>query len=463
VGQSEHHRTSFGRLIDNGINLGMQTGVVARERRALTIVESGEGRAVMIQGSPGPVIRGVEPDGFDYVCGRCDQVIVENTIVGELWDVTFRCFACGAMNACPELPPGMPLPIPSVMVPPGNYMIGGTVDGKAGVVMVGEAAIQRRSKETGWMAPAAPARALDTPDSLRSLLDQAKVLVGSALFHDLETSDRLSQGAKETPAKERHRLMEISEAVQIAAASFTIGRPMMDPVAIVELQLLIEVLRRWQYDPAWPGIVASLQGDFHHALMTLAAAGFLMDAGNGVGLHVEQVPGRRGADLRIAAGSRQRLSIEVKTPKGLRNPQSPLTEETATRFLRKALKKAGTGAGGQLSSQYPSVLALGGFHLRDADLNLLERLAPAVIAERAEKREHLAAITIISVGALLSTPPATPQTELTATISTRFARNPGYTGSVRFEVGERPGVNRLRALETPVVEVTVPGSRQPER
>src|SRR5207245_11047422 len=121
-------------------------------------------------------------------------------------------------------------------------------------------------------------------------------------------------------------------------------------------------------------IVGSLQGECRHAVMTLAVAGFRMDAGNGVGLHVEQRAGLRGADLRVATGSRQRTSIEVKTPQGLRNPQTPLTEDTALGFLRKALKKAGTGAGGQLSSDYPGTLALGGFDLRDADLTLLERL-----------------------------------------------------------------------------------------
>src|SRR5207302_9446115 len=121
--------------------------VSVRERRALTVVAAGEGRTVMIQGSPAPVLRGVEPAGFDYVCGVCDWVIVENTIVGEFWDLTFRCSSCAAMNACPNLPAGMPLPVPSVMAPAGNYMIRGTVDMKQGVVMVGQAAIERRSRE----------------------------------------------------------------------------------------------------------------------------------------------------------------------------------------------------------------------------------------------------------------------------------------------------------------------------
>ena len=411
----------------------------------------------MIQGSSAPLYRGTEPDGFDFICANCGHVIVENTIVGELWNLVFRCFACGTFNASPFLPPGTPLPIPSVMVPPGNYMIGGTVDGKRGVVMVGQSAVEQRSRETGWMTPPGPATTLDNAEAVRGLVERIRALIGPALFRDLETSDLLARRAKKTPAKHRHRLMEIVEAAEKAERSFRAGRPTIDPVAVVELQSLIEVLSRWRYDPAWRGIVASLRGDFHHALMTLAVASFFMDAGNGVGLHVEEDPGRRAADIRIAVGSRERISIEVKTPLALRNPQSPITDENAARLLRKALKKASTGEGGQLDAEYPGILAVGGFHLRKADLDVLERLAQIVIAERAEHRNHLAAIAVISVGALVSTPPATPQVEFAGIFTTRYVRNSTYTGSVRIEIGEREGINRLRKVDQPTFEWTLPG------
>lgn len=182
-----------------------------RERRSPQAIASGDGLAVMIQGSPAPVLRGHEDDGFDYSCATCGHVIVENTVIGELWDIAFRCSACGAFNATPSLPPGMPLAVPSVMVPPGKYMIGGTVDGKRGAVMVGQSALERRTRETGWLTPPRRTQPLDSPEALRGLIEQLKLLIGPALFEDLEISDRLARRAKKTPAKARHRLMELVE------------------------------------------------------------------------------------------------------------------------------------------------------------------------------------------------------------------------------------------------------------
>src|SRR5205823_445704 len=65
-----------------------------RERRRLTPVEEGGAADVFVQESPAPVLQDDWPDGFDYVCGHCGEMVLASCVADDqLWALGFRCFA----------------------------------------------------------------------------------------------------------------------------------------------------------------------------------------------------------------------------------------------------------------------------------------------------------------------------------------------------------------------------------
>jgi len=436
----------------------------SREMRLLESVASPEGRPVLVQESPAPVLRGSEPDGFDYACGVCrDVTIVENTVDGQVWDLAFHCFSCGGLSASPRLPPGMPLARPYVALTLGEYHISATVRCLRGVVIAGIEAVNRRARETGESSDVStprPPLSIGDAEALDALVTRAQVLLGD-LFGDLAATYQRGRSAR-TPPRHRHRLMELIEGVRRSADSLRGEHPAVDVVSVTELNMALDLLERWRNDPAWAGIVRSLRNptNFPHAAIKLAAASHLTDLGNGVGLAAEQTPGRRTPDLWIAVGARERMAIEVKAPLALQRRLEPVREHDVQEVVRKALKNAGTGPRGQLSARHPGLLLIGGFHLREADIELLKEEARALLSKTGDKRRHIAGVMVLSVGVLVENAILGPdaivssrETRLHGIITVRIAMNPRYKGALVIEIADRPG---LQKVEGDAKEISLP-------
>jgi hypothetical protein len=411
-----------------------------------------ESLAVLMQGSAEPIFRGTKPTGMTYRCGVCGtQVLAEATAEGDLYDVAFRCNSCSGLSMGPRLPAGRPLPWQqTVVLAPGEYMIRGTVEGRRGVVLAGREAVDRALHEAGADTAIHVGKPTELDaDYLDSLTEQAKALLGDA--HDeLRASHKRGRRAK-TPPRISHRLMELLDAAEEAARSFRCGTPAIDPVATVELHVTLGQLGRWKRHPVWPSLLPSLKSaqDFPHVVVTLAAASFLTDAGNAVEL--VQVAGERRPDLRLHLGARSAVGTEVKAPLALQRPQAPLDAAAAARVVRKALKSAGSGRGGQLTSNTDALLVIGAFGLRESDLDTLEAAAPRVLRRHAERRTHVLGVAVVSLGVLLDAREVgigeTIPT-LNAILGTRLVPNANYSGPNTLSQEERPGLPRVdRPLE----------------
>jgi len=55
-------------------------------------------RTVLLQGSAPPLFTGEEAEAPDYVCGKCDSVLIAKTTRLWLLNIVIRCFNCGAYN-----------------------------------------------------------------------------------------------------------------------------------------------------------------------------------------------------------------------------------------------------------------------------------------------------------------------------------------------------------------------------
>jgi hypothetical protein len=55
-------------------------------------------RTVLLQATAPPLFIGEEEDAPDYVCGRCDSVLIANTTKLWLLNIVIRWFNCGVYN-----------------------------------------------------------------------------------------------------------------------------------------------------------------------------------------------------------------------------------------------------------------------------------------------------------------------------------------------------------------------------
>jgi hypothetical protein len=245
-----------------------------------------------------------------------------------------------------------------------------------------------------------------------------------------------------------------------------------DAISATELIASLNLIERWRYDPAWSSIRSAIVNpeDFSHTVILLAAASLFADAGNAPQLYTEKVEGKRAEDLRLVINSIQHVAVEVKCPRKLQHPSTPLLSSDAKAIVRAALKKAGTGPGGQLAHSDGSMLIIGGFHLRDADLAALEAASKRELEDLHTKRESVAAIALVSVGTVVfggveadGEILSASGTQLSPYVTVRITENSSYKGSVRLKTERRN--DELSRVEVPLKEVIVRGIEEldPER
>ena len=398
---------------------------------------------ILKQASEAPVIAGPDPLGESYLCGSCSAILATNLEPETVWDLGIRCSTCNSVSMTPSLPAGRPLPQRSVVVDVGEYSIGGTIDAPSDAVIAGQGAAARRLAETG--APEAPQPREIDGLSLSDLARRGQILLGDD-FAKLDAAYRRGLAQPATPPKSTHRLVELIAIAREDAASHSTSLPGVHAQDMVELSLALGLLERWRRDPSMSELLQSLRGarQFAHALVTLAAASFLTDAGNAVEL--VQAPGlRRTPDLRLHVGAQARVNTEVKVPDALVRPTSDIDIAVATSILRDAVSSAGTGTGGQLSPAHPGLLIVGGLHLAGHDVDRLEQAAHAVVLERPKHRTHVAGIAIVAAGTLFEGITADSQgtriegqLSVSGVLTVRIALNPHYAGATSVNTGPSP-------------------------
>jgi hypothetical protein len=398
-------------------------------------------QVVLFQAGPGPVIKGDHAAGDNYLCPWCERrTLIERGILGGLWDLVIECGDCNRRSATPQLPPGMPLGQPLVMLTVGIYRSSDPVLQNVSVVLAGQPAVERRRAETnrGREAPD-PEVVLDAA-LCEGILTEIEGLLPD-LLADLRPTHRRG-GASLTPPRVPHRLLQLMDRVEASAHSLREDDiPQVDAAALIELRSAVTVLKRWQRDPAWPALIRSMREptSYAHTIITLVVASALTDQGNGVALEAaEAVQSQRTADLRLAIGALDRFDVEVKSPTALQDPLPALGARQAKKLVQRLLKKSAAGSRRQLGSERPGLLAIGGFNMSPSHLDMLERASAGALASTTARRPLLAGILIVTCGFSLDNftqassglfvPSEEPSIQDLNLV--RFIRNRGYTGSV---------------------------------
>jgi hypothetical protein len=406
--------------------------------------------SVLIQGSEQPVLRDDWPQGIDYLCGHCqNMVIIASAADDQVWDVAFECFECKGLSASPSLPTGMVLPNVSLLFPKGRYMLSDSVD-LSRVAIAGEKAHERSRRETGdrgstfgYQQGNSTHREI-SPALLQSYINDLRSLLGPT-YDKLYSSACRTRNSR-TPPKNSHGLMSIVRSLEESIASFETPSPVIDARAVTEVDALLLILKRWRHHPYWRRMVGALDAEYQHTIITMAAASFLVDAGNGVRLL--ETSSARTPDLQLVTAPQQRAALEIKAPQALHSRTVELTPAEANRIITSAVKKAKTGKKGQLARKQPGLLVIGGFALSDAELDLLSKAATEYLqnATTRGRHSHIIAVSVMSVGTLLEATlegPQPPEISISGTLSVRVAQNPGYKGDI--SLGEQPqsSLNRI--------------------
>ncbi len=298
---------------------------------------------------------------------------------------------------------------------------------------------------------------------LDSLLQEVVTLVG-AVCADLEQS-YLRGRESATPPKVVHGLAQSICGVKATVRALRNGRPTIDLAAVSHLFAVREIFKRWEPDPQWPVLRAGLENpdSYRHTICLLAAGGVLVDVGNDFRLLAERSEFRT-PDAFIGLGRSGGVSVEVKSPQTLDTIQRPLSSDQAGRIVKRALRSAGSGAGGQLAQGEGSLLILGGLHLSQADFEILTAATRGHLRDHRAPRPRLLGVVVVSVGTVVEGNLLAREgrllggsaTSLAATLSVEVVENPRYEGPHGMDTNRQPGVSYLDedvveewALESP--------------
>jgi hypothetical protein len=376
------------------------------------------------------------------------MVIVAGAADDQIWDLAFECFECKGVSASPRLPTGMVLPKPSVLYGKRRYLLMDTVVMRQ-VANASEEAHERSRRETGAQESTFgyqgdPTQREISPVRLQAYVEELRSLLGDK-YDKLYSSARRARKSH-TPPKNRHGLMAIVESLETSIESFNTPSPMVDPRVVTEVDALLTILKRWKHHPYWTRMVSALDAEYQHTIITLAAASFLVDAGNGV-TFLETASGRT-PDLLLVIAPQQRAALEIKAPQALHNRTVELTSAAANTIISSAVKKAKTGKKGQLARKQPGILVIGGFALSEAELDLLNKAATEYLKNATKKglHSHIIAVSVMSMGTMPEATlkgPQSPEISISGTLSVRVAKNPGYSGDINLSEQPQSNLNRI--------------------
>lgn len=380
-----------------------------------------------------PFVRGDSPENETWLC-VCGEPIAIGMYSRQFLDIGIVCPSCNRAVLTPTRQAGEPIPGTPVLLSPGRYRLDGELDvaGKP-VAMVGIAALTGYARETGRDIPGTfepdPVwKPTDLePATLRRLSRELIDLLGQR-YLKLQATD-LRGRQSPSPPKNRQRVIELISFARETAAALErrspLGNVALDGDMLSELITMTAMLKRWRHHPAWSSIIQTLSHETEplHSLVLLTVASYLVDANNGVGLHLETAGGKV-PDMWLAPGLGERLDVEVKTPLQLRSPVETLTPEACERCINETMKKASK----QLRGEH-NLLVVGGFHLGES-LDRLDAAAQKILTAK-KSRTNYVGILICDITfeagqnafqrAALSYTPA---------MATRLVTHPGYDGSL---------------------------------
>jgi hypothetical protein len=219
------------------------------------------------------------------------------------------------------------------------------------------------------------------------VIGQSEALLGLQLADLVKEYHRGRAYATRPPHE--HRLVELLVRARDAAAAP--GDGLLEDAAVVtsvELDAVLAICDEWSQEPVWPEFQRMLQvpGEYLHAISTLAVASALRVRHPGTRLVASGQTGRT-ADLHLEVPQEHGLRVEVKAPDALYRSAHPLDAGIAIDTVQRAIKKAGTGARGQLAA--PGILVIAGWAMSEETFEVLSAGTKVVLDAMKDHKTNL--------------------------------------------------------------------------
>jgi hypothetical protein len=166
--------------------------------------------------------------------------------------------------------------------------------------------------------------------------------------------------------------------------------------------------------------------------MLLTTASYLVDANNGVGVHVNTSrQNATTADMWIEPDLSQRVDLEVKTPMAFRAPKLPVLVPHALAILERTLKKSSR----QRGNTRTSLLIVGGYHMGES-YDTVVSTARGMLALERRRWRGLAGIVVADC--TFQAEAADRGTQFTPIARFEIALHPGYQGDLSIVADSQP-------------------------
>ena len=226
-------------------------------------------------------------------------------------------------------------------------------------------------------------------DNIESIIKETNEVFSSILYKTNPSDDR----AKNNNAHwtERHRLHVLLDSVQMPRDD--VGeRVLPNPHVLVELISIVNLIKRWNYNPNWGKIQEAFVNstNFTHTISKLRLAELYIQKGH----RTKLVPTskQKSPDLHIQAfgGTQDWLRVECYQPRSLIGEQIVLSKKKLTSIINKTMRKGKDQIGGK----FPGIVVICGFYMSKNNITALKE----TITNRFErtKRTYLAGIMIMN-------------------------------------------------------------------
>lgn len=386
----------------------------------------------VIQGSAAPAFIMHGATG-SLVCGGCQgSALIEGYKPENFISVRIKCFACGEITSTPGLHPGEILPSNILSLgADGRFLLGTPVVVAEQTVVTCDTEIEIEQSRTR------PKKFLPENISLDfDLVDQVEGdfgrLIGENALQKQRSSVRRAMkhgdlGAEEFPLA--WACVWLRERLLKGASPLSLDAPAV--AAITSLLAFRHFTAAWGHHPRFSTIGQSFAGAriFHHNIAQFAAASYLFDHGNRIGLAIPEGGSQRTADLYTRLTPGEIFHIEAKAPLAL---QWPNVEPAGRQAIGRIVLNALSSAKGQLNRRKKGVLVVAANTYRSGfDQRFREAIESLIHAKGRDYRGVAAVVGVVPLLAAEGSP-----LRLTHGYAFVPIRNPHFDGENPVRIGD---------------------------
>lgn len=281
----------------------------------------------------------------------CGQTLVDRYIADCLIDVGIRCPSCGHISRTPNIPEGEVFPHHILAFgEEKKYRLSGSVNVPAHALLTTNAALAEAHNAT---APRHLQRKFAISAGwVDGLIAEYETSTGTDFYRQLRQTARKPNQPLRFPfvwaADFLRERLSGDEPLYLSQRSVK--------YAFFVLLTYEKTISSWSHHPRFAAVINGVgkADSFIHTTFQLAAAHYLYDSGNRIGLSLEDKFGQPNPDLYFRSNARTNHFIEVKAPQGLQYQPGIDCYPDVEKIVHKTIKRSGH----QINRNFKGILAL---------------------------------------------------------------------------------------------------------